>query len=104
MKHVKLPYRVGYNGGVTGPSVSPLVFLDEQAGCEYTLVSAEDITPLGYGNNQAVAVCFGGHQEANAEYIVKACNMHHELVEALESFVKVTQNVKAKELLKRAKQ
>jgi hypothetical protein len=82
-----LNWRTGYNGGVTGPSVSPLVYLDEKEDCEHTLVVAKYATDLGYESNQAVAVCFGEHQEEHAQYIVTAANMLPKFVTMLEQLI-----------------
>lgn len=75
----ELPYFTKSDRGVTGSGVAPMVWLDGKEFCEHKYVMAN-----GNGANEVVCVCFGDDREANAVYISKACNLHDELVRALE--------------------
>lgn len=75
IKHTPLPYETNYTGNIWGDINNP----------EYK------------GDNPLIAEIYGGNDtkfgQANAEFIVRACNSHYELLDIIRDFISDYPNI-----------
>lgn len=71
MKHTKLPWHVGMKPG-------PMIYGTK----------GEQIADMMEANGEADLFPYVGENQANAAFIVRACNSHYELIAALEELTK----------------